>query len=749
MRSLGFGLEYIGLAVLRAPKLASIAALTICLIVGVLLPRLVFDGNVISVLSERAPAYKTFSETRANFREFLDDVLIVVQVPDLDSAADLEDLRTFHLDLELEDPVASVMSMFSFSRADNDAVKLVPRLPGEFASDSQAAAAITKLLIDEPNASAFIARDKNTVAILVGIRKASELDGADPFDALKAAIEELAPERFKASYAGLPPLQAEIRDAILSDQIKLTIFGLILGTVVAYLVFGSLVSALICTMPALVATLWVLGLFAIFGIEINYLLTVLPTLAMVLAFADSIVLYFHWKRSLAIADDALKSLLEAVVAVGPASAMTSITTALAFISFTFSDSEALKDFGWLGALSVMMAFLAFITILPLTCYWSRLLSIGRVGAKTPALTRLGPHVGSKLLAAPWQLATIGVVLVLLLAIAHNNVGSQYRITAYLPGVSPVHEEEKKASENFGGSGRLFAVLDIADGENFHDKAVRDRLASVHEILAGILGADRVGSLHGVWKDVSEANVAAFAEEIGGNDAPMLRNVLSGDKRQLLVTAGIDALQPGSAVGEMIDKIRRDLDAKGLADRVTLTGFPLLASLEMPKLIESLRTGMLIAVLLAIGVIAVASGSLVLGLACLIPNLIPILSVEAVLWAIGHDHDTTTVIALTIAFGIAIDNAIHVINFYRRSDLANTDPVAGLRHALQDVAPALVASTAILCVALVITQFSAMPSINLLGRLMIVTLLIALVSNILFLPSYIRVLTSAAKRLFRR
>ena len=57
-------------------------------------------------------------------------------------------------------------------------------------------------------------------------------------------------------------------------------------------------------------------------------------------------------------------------------------------------------------------------------------------------------------------------------------------------------------------------------------------------------------------------------------------------------------------------------------------------------------------------------------------------------------------------------------------------------ALTPDSPALAASAAILGFGFLATQVSAMPSIGLLGQLIIATLAVALVANIVFLPSFI-------------
>ncbi|MCB1428995.1 MAG: MMPL family transporter, partial [Nitratireductor sp.] len=110
--------------------------------------------------------------------------------------------------------------------------------------------------------------------------------------------------------------------------------------------------------------------------------------------------------------------------------------------------------------------------------------------------------------------------------------------------------------------------------------------------------------------------------------------------------------------------------------------------------------------------------------------------EFAVWLKGGTINLSEVIALTIAFGIAIDNAVHVINVYTSEKRAGFAPDIALERAVKEVGPALGASTMIICVACLVTQISNLPVVPVLGRLMIATLIVALVSNLAVLPANI-------------
>ena len=93
-----------------------------------------------------------------------------------------------------------------------------------------------------------------------------------------------------------------------------------------------------------------------------------------------------------------------------------------------------------------------------------------------------------------------------------------------------------------------------------------------------------------------------------------------------------------------------------------------------------------AILIVMISIMVIVRSVRVGLAFLLPNLIPILTVEAYFWLIDRPLNMTAVVALTIAFGIAVDNSIHLLNRFRLA--RKTAPDAGDERAMTEASAPL-------------------------------------------------------------
>ena len=159
-----------------------------------------------------------------------------------------------------------------------------------------------------------------------------------------------------------------------------------------------------------------------------------------------------------------------------------------------------------------------------------------------------------------------------------------------------------------------------------------------------------------------------------------------------------------------DGLLQQLERDGLSGTVELAGMSLLTAKETPNLISDLRTGLIGAILLVILAIMVLVRSIRFGIAFLLPNLIPILTVEAYFWVVDRPLNMTAVVALTIAFGIAVDNSIHLLNQYRLSRHTRPDESQNeaMTRAIRTITPAVLATTMLLIAGLSMTQLSALP-----------------------------------------
>jgi len=737
---MGLGLERIGLAALKAPKTFTVVLLLLTALAGSFLPSIRFEGDITAVLPEDSEAYKAYFAQRDEFRDFSRDITVVIRSDRLMTASGLEDLRFLQLDTAVNDFVDSAVTIFSVPDPDPETGRVRNLFPDEIGTDEQAAALVSQALRRYPQASALISPERNLAIMQVTL--ASGLGDRDDagyaqYQALREAIDEAKPDDFEVAYTGLTPIGVTIVDALVTDQLRLTVIGLLLGTALAFYIFRSLAAAAICSLAPALTAIWSLGVFGAFDVPITYLSTVLPTLALILAFADSIVLYYRWQGSNAVSGDFGANLEEALRRVGPASALTSITTVLAFLSFITASGSALKTFALLGMAVVSIAFLAVIAGLPIACHWATragMIKAGRV--RQPAFSRIGERFFGLSGRHFLVVSAVALAATAAVSVTHFLVRAEYRITDYLPYQAEAREAEALANDVVGGRALIFASVPAAVPGEALARANIDRLAEVEAAAAEVFSTDRVLSLRTIAGEVKDdAALAALAAEFeaapgGGN------SYVSKDGSRLLVSIRISSDQSIEETAGQIDALRARLDGLSYGRDVVITGFDVLMAREFTHLIDQLRTSLLMAVFLGVGVVGLLARSLWLAVAVLVPNLLSIFSVEAIFWLRGGGVNISEVIALTIAFGIAIDNAVHLVNVYRTETDAGADPAEAARRATVEVGPALAASCAIICVSTLVTQASVLPMVPILGGLIVATLVVAFCANLAVLPANI-------------
>ena len=749
MKSLGFGLERIGVAALRYPVVFSILLIVVTALAAAFLPSVKFNGNVISVVPKQSENFKNYDRQKRDFRDFSRDVAVIIKSPRLKQASGLEDLRFMQLELAITDGILSAISLFSIPEPDPETGELGQLFPNQIETDTQANELVERLVSDYPQASSLISPDKETVLLLVAldldINAGNDAEAFKAFENLKKAVEASAPDDFEIYYSGLTPIGLTILDTLINDQFRLTLIGLALGALIAMVFFRSVIAAFICAVPPMLTAIWSIGMFSILDIPITYLTTILPTLALILAYADGIVLYHRWNKLNCMPDtngrvNKRVNLKEAVLKVGPASALTSLTTAFAILSFSLSSSEALVEFAWVGLILVILAFLAVIIGMPVIGVWFIRLGLVKQGKVKESSFSLG-ELSRKIYEKNALAISLGsLFIVICLFYVHAALKPDYRITDYLPRDSQSLKAEQISNDVFGGRSLVFFSVPVVEEGAMQSASNRIRLGEVTTLLEEAFKSSKVFSLHSIWQGFSDKTVERIAAKLDEAPQATRQGYISKDETRMLVSLRMPSSQSITETDILVQEIRQHLSRLDYADEIIITGFPVLLSTEFTTIINELRTSLLLAVLLGILLIGLATRSLFFACVAAIPNLFPVLFTELIIFMRGGNINVTEVVALTLAFGIAIDNAVHVINVFNSERNTGKDVQTALRDAIVEVAPALGASTLIICASTSVVLTSALPILSIIGTLIIAILIIALITNLTILPANILTLS---------
>jgi hypothetical protein len=181
--------------------------------------------------------------------------------------------------------------------------------------------------------------------------------------------------------------------------------------------------------------------------------------------------------------------------------------------------------------------------------------------------------------------------------------------------------------------------------------------------------------------------------------------------------------------------------------ITLTGTSIVASNGTKYMVINLLTSLLFAVL-AIGVLmSILFRSWRMVMVSLIPNLIPLLFTAGVMGWFGIPLKQSTLLVFSIAFGISVDDTIHYLAKYRQElKTKQWDLKECVILAIRESGLGMFYTSIVLFCGFSIFSFSQFGGTQALGLLISLTLLIAMITNLVILPT---LLLSLERRLTTR
>lgn len=122
---------------------------------------------------------------------------------------------------------------------------------------------------------------------------------------------------------------------------------------------------------------------------------------------------------------------------------------------------------------------------------------------------------------------------------------------------------------------------------------------------------------------------------------------------------------------------------------------------------------------------------------LIPNILPLVILAIFMSLLNIPLDVTTAMITPIMLGIAMDDTIHLVHKYRRSKYIKGTPEQRMNNAMKYTGGALFSTTIALVGGFLIISSSAVPSVRDFGLLCAVTVSIALITDIFYLPALLK------------
>lgn len=732
-RSIGFGLEHLGFLTLKFPRIVAAAVIALTVLAASQIPRANVDGDLMRIFAHSGEDYDAYEQLSNTFGTFENDIYFLVTSPDVTDPDVLEALRNFAFDLELNDFAVGTMSPFTL-RKPTDTGGSVPAVPEGMSSREEVAAALSDLQQNDPLMRNLITPDLTGIVMIMFPNQ--ELTRGDGNKEMIAQLRDLASQyesdKVHIELTGPPMWTAEMLYAAVNDQVTFTVYGFALGALIALLSLRSFWGAILVSATPFLAVTWVTGIVLLFFGSFSFLTIIVTTLVLVIAFAESLFFIFNWIAYWRDGMDPYKAVDTTVKVVGPASALTMLTTLISFASLALTPGQGIQEFSVTGAIASLLNFVCLMTFLPLVLK----LAI-RLGFKIPpksSIVLTAPMRVSWFLAKRFSraLATAAIALTVVLFIPYFLVEPRFAFEDFVAKDSLALDAATEIDAGVGGVAPIYVRVPLIDAAPEMTDADFETVRKIHEIVEKHLGQNKVISA----ASFSHYQDSGFTRQdvLDSVGAFMKRRFITEDGKQALVTGFMPTIIASEDLRRLVDDLHAEIDAAGIKG-TEIGGFRILATFATENIVQGLQLDLTLSVLVNLFLIGFAFRSLRVATATAIPNLFPVLGAEAFLWWSGAGLQLTTVLSLTIAFGIAVDDTTHFLSHYlhaRREE--GRDHNEAVKHTMERIGGAIVATTLILCSGTGIVATSNLPQVALFGTLFVITLALALIGDVFILPA---------------
>lgn len=734
------------------------------------LPLLSFDFSPQTLFDSTSDRARVYTDYRAEYGAD-DHVLLVLVEADLALADSWQLLADLEADIGGLDAVDRVASLVSAAVPRNtDGTIAIEPLNGDNLpkTDAEAAALLDQAKSHPLLRNTLIAPSGRVGSVILKvddeIEKIAEVRPV--IQALHDLMQRRADEHPGSQLHLLGPhaYRTTVVGVMVREELRFAPLTALLLALVLGLLFRSLQGVLIPLLSVGLGALWTLALMALTGESVNIINTITATLILVIGVADAIHMMERYSQERGGGLSRREATRKALIWVGGACLLTSLTTAVGFATLSTANLEILRRFGLYSAAGVMITFVTTIVFVP----WA----LDRFGLgqrehdPSPTrfdllLDRLLRRQAHFVRARPRLVASLGVLVTLSFALGIHRTQVDNFIMEYVPRGEPILAAHHVLEEELAGVVFLDVVLDVTSDDAPMDPWVEpdllrraadamDRILShpdVHSaesplgMLRELRWVQRGGEAAGIDRmglpsSRQEAAGLLLLSEMGPDDS-ISRTHLSTDRKRLRITfrAGDLGAQGYLALEKQMLKTLSDAFAGSpISVHGFVTGTSQVGYAGIDSLIRDLLRSLGWAFVLIFVTLVLLFRSVPLATLAMGPNLAPIVVVLGAMgWANQH-LETLSAMVFSIGLGIAVDDTIHYVARYCQEVRAGFSPEEAVQRTTEHTGRAIIITSLVLLFGFGVLFTSAFPPNKSFAVLASAVIGAALVADLWILPA---------------
>lgn len=519
---------------------------------------------------------------------------------------------------------------------------------------------------------------------------------------------------------------------------------------------GAIVAVLVIGLSAVTA----LGLAGWAGILFTPPSASAPTIILTLAVADSVHLLMTMFHEMRQGRSKHEAIVESMRINLQPVFLTSLTTAIGFLSMNTSDAPPFHDLGNMVATGVVAAFFYSILFLPALISILPVWVKAREEKESLFMDRFGAFVVKRRKPLFWGM--MGLTLLFVVSIPLNRLNDQFVnyfderyafrtdtdfIVDNLTGIYLI--EYSLESGETGGVSNPDYLKKLEAFENWYKSQPRVLHVNSLTDIVKRLNKNMHGDDPAYYKIPDDRELSAqylLLYELSLPYGLDLNNQINIKKSATRFTVTMESVSTNEMLA-MEEKAQEWLKANALPSmQVPGASATIMFSHISERNIKSMLNGTFIALVLISGILIFSFRDFKIGLLSLIPNLVPA-GMAFGFWAlISGEIGVGTSIVAAMSLGIVVDDTIHFLSKYLRAKREKgSNSHEAVRYAFHSVGTALWATSFILTAGFLVLTFSGFALNAQMGLLTAITIIFALMADFLLLPPLLMIIEKKEER----
>jgi len=763
--------------VVRWPKLTVLIALLITAFFGYHARHFRFNGSVENLYDRNDPNKKYDEKIRAIFGS--DDMGVIgVVAENVYAAATLEKIKRITAAVEEVDGVDRVQSL---TNAPDPIADLTnpPPLIATTTVDPVTLGVLKRKIADNPIYLNVVSRDGKGAAILIffkdqrGDDEAAQKVRDDQLEAIVA--REQGPEQLYLT--GMQHITVNLLNLMRRDLRTFAPLSFAVILVILAVCFRNARGVLLPLLSVACGVVWTLGIMVLSGEAITIGTLVLPTLLIVIGSTYSIYVIAQYEDEVRKGGSAGEIVLRALARVTVPVTVAAFTTVVGFATLLVSRIATIRALGLYAAIGficlttvVLTLMPAILTLLPAPRRVAARKESNRLNALLAQIGYFDRHYRGRIMVA-------AVLFVIPCVWGISRIRADANFIQFFRRSSPVRQANEIIGAKIGGTQNFDVIIDSDKRGGAMTFDLFHRIKGLQEYLAAAPGVDQSLSIvdycelldRAIQNNGTGGNVGSARQTSPSNARSARAANASGDLLQHLERFdGVAQLvylthRSGGSTGVFASVLDADESIARITVRTRLN-----SSSDIMRLADAIRTygkqhfppemsvrpagslivlngagddivrGQITSLGFAIAMIFVVLWLLFLsvkvGLLSLLPNILAILILFGVMGWLGITLNLGTSVIASIAIGIAVEDAIRYLARLSDETRATDDQDKAILRTIATVGKPIIYASTALGLGFMVFLFSNFVPIQTFGFLTALTVITALVNDLVLLPA---------------